>query len=529
MAGFRKPEVPREQLVLWSMKLDDAIAADHPVRHLDYLLHREPFAETFREWARDYVLVEGQPPYHPRDLTALYLYGMMDRLRSSRQLEKSCQRHLEVIWLMSGQRPDHSTIAEFVSVHRVRLRQLFRDVLRVGIRAGLVKLAHVAVDGTKIEAEAGKQSAHREETIATLLSKVDEKAAALEQEWAENESREGRLWGDQTPWVAPKEGSVEQRLGRLKRQQERLQEALASIARRREESPGSKAIASVTDPSSRVMPDKEGKSKPNYNAQIATDAAAGMIVAETVNDRAEDAGQLTPVLEEVRTHCGNLPDEASADSGYTTGPELEKLEQMGVRGYLPDSGQRSESPRENTPAAQAVAAAQAGETLSEEQWSALPKDGEGRISKAAFRYDEEANEYVCPMGGRLTYVRSSQDRRQWGTAIRAQYGNCAGCATCPRAKQCCRDPVVGRTINRDQYERHRERMRARMKSAAGRERYRLRGQTVEPRFGYIKRGLGFRRFLRRGLEAVRTEWSLLCTTVNVGILLRHWSEVVKVI
>ena len=84
-------------------------------------------------------------------------------------------------------------------------------------------------------------------------------------------------------------------------------------------------------------------------------------------------------------------------------------------------------------------------------------------------------------------------------------------------------------INRDQYEEHRERMRARMKSPHGRDRYRLRGQTVEPRFGYIKRGLGFRRFLRRGLEAVRTEWSLLCTAVNVGILLRHWPEVMKVL
>ena len=120
MAGFRKPEVPREQLTLWSMKLDDAIAADHPVRHLDYLLHREPFAETFREWARDYVLVEGQPPYHPRDLTALYLYGMLNRLRSSRQLEEAGYDRFAVRWLMSGQEPDHSTIADFVSFHRAR-------------------------------------------------------------------------------------------------------------------------------------------------------------------------------------------------------------------------------------------------------------------------------------------------------------------------------------------------------------------------------------------------------------------------
>lgn len=158
------------------------------------------------------------------------------------------------------------------------------------------------------------------------------------------------------------------------RQVDRLSEALASIARRRQEQvsgAGPRPIASVTDPSSRVMPDKEGQRKPNYNAQIAADTAAGMIVAEEVNDRAEDSGQLTPLLEQVAAHCGRLPQEASADSQYNTG--------------------------------------------------------------------------------------------------------------------------------------------------------------VEPRFGQIKRGLGVRRFLHRGLAAVQAEWSLICTAVNVGILLRPWPEVARVL
>jgi len=90
---------------------------------------------------------------------------------------------------------------------------------------------------------------------------------------------------------------------------------------------------------------------------------------------------------------------------------------------------------------------------------------------------------------------------------------------------CCENPQVGRTISRDQYEEYRERLRARMKTETGRSRYRLRSPTIEPRFGHIKRGLGIRRFMRRGLEAVRTEWSMICTAVNMGILLRHWPEV----
>jgi hypothetical protein len=457
---------------------------------------------------------------------------MLNRLRSSRQLESACWNRLDVIWLLSGQRPDHSTIAAFVKDHGPSLRKLFRDALRVSVRAGLVKLEHVAIDGTKIEADAGKGSVHRSEAIAQELARVDEQVAALEREWSENEARETSLFGDQAPWAPPAKGTQSERLSALKRQQERLAAALASIARHQSEHVSGqppKPIASVTDPSSRVMPDKEGKSKPNYNGQIATDTTAGVIVAEAVNDRTDDGGQMTPMLEEVAANCGSLPQEVSADSQYNTGPELEKLEGSGVVGYLPDHGTVSECPRADTPSAQAVSAAQAGAVLTDAEWDALPKDGKGRITKAAFRYDAESDTYVCPMGQVLTFVRNSQDRKKWGLAIRAQYGNGSDCPTCPRAVMCCRDPSKGRTVSRDQYEGHRERLRDRMKTAVGRSRYRLRRQTVEPRFGHIKRNLGVRRFLHRGLQAVRTEWSLACTAVNVGILLRHWPKVAPVL
>ena len=531
MAGFRKPEVPREQRVLWPTRLDDAIPLDHPVRQVAFLLESEAFGPSFREWEREYVLLEGKPPYHPRDLTGLYLYGMMNRLRSSRQLEQACWNRLDVIWLISGQTPDHSTIAAFVGAHGKRLRSLFRDVLQVAIRAGLVKLEHVAVDGTKIEADAGRGSVHREETIAGALTKIDEQIEALEREWEANEAREAGLFGKEVPWVPSGSETVQQRLAKMHREQERLGQALATIARRREEAVGSpepKAIDSVTDPDSRVMRDKEGRRKPNYNAQLASDSAQGVLVASAVNDQAEDSGLLTPMLLQVAEHCGRKPEEVSADSQYNTGPELKALEEQGMVGYLPDNGKPSEAPRGQEAQAEALAAAQSGQALTEAQWAALPKDGKGRIEKEAFRYDAETDVYRCPMGRELRFVRNSQKRQKSGVVIRAQYGGCSACASCERAGMCCENPQAGRTINRDQYEEYRERLRARMKTETGRSRYRLRSPTIEPRFGHIKRGLGIRRFMRRGLEAVRTEWSMICTVVNMGILLRHWSEVLRV-
>lgn len=538
MSGFRQPELKREQLVLWSQRLEDAIPADHPVRLLDELLHSESFATTFRVWEREYDRLEGQPPYHPRDLAGLYLYGMLNRLRSSRQLESACYNRLDVIWLLSGQKPDHSTIAVFVTRHGKSLRKLFRDVLAVGLKAGLIKLEHVATDGTKIEADAGKGSVRSEEKIRSWLGHLDEKIAALQAEWEKNERQEATLFGEQAPWAPCGNDTPEKRLAKLQRQQARLKEALAEMARRQEESAGEiKAIASTTDPTSRSMKDKEGRVKPNYNAQIAVETSVGMIVAEAVNDAAEDSGQLTPMLEQVETNCGAKPAAASADSQYNTGPELAKLEERGIVGYLPDTGTNSEAGHEDDAEAAALSAARSGETLSEAQWSALPRDAKGRIDKSAFTYDRASDTYRCPANYSLPMLRTSQDtKKKGGVVVRTQYGfatHASGspppCASCAHATACCRDPAKGRTINRDQYEDHRERLRTRMNSDAGRALYKRRKETVEPRFGQIKHGLGVRRFLRRGVEKVRTEWSLVCTAVNIGILLRHWKEVAVVL
>jgi transposase len=538
MGGFRQPELNREQAVLWSHRLDDAIPADHPVRLFDELLHSEAFADSFREWEQAYDRLAGQPPYHPRDLAGLYLYGMMNRLRSSRQLESACHNRLDVIWLLSGQTPDHSTIAAFVTRHGKPLRKLFRNVLAVGLKAGLIKLDHVATDGTKIEADAGKGSVRSEEKIRSWLGHLDEKIAALQAEWEKNEHQEAALFGEQAPWAPRGNDTPEKRLAKMQQQQARLKEALAEMARRQEEAAGEiQAIASTTDPTSRSMKDKEGRVKPNYNAQMTVETSVGMIVAEAVNDAAEDSGQLTPMLEQVEANCGEKPAAASADSQYNTGPELAKLEEKGIAAYLPDTGTNSESgPKDDTQEA-ALSAARAGETLSEAQWSALPRDSKGLIDKSAFAYDRASDTYRCPAGQSLPVLRTSQDaKKKGGVVVRTQYGfatHASGspppCASCAHAAACCRDPAKGRTLNRDQYEDHRERLRTRMNSDAGRALYKRRKETVEPRFGQIKHGLGVRRFLRRGLEKVRIEWSLVCTAVNIGILLRHWKEVAAVL
>ena len=203
------------------------------------------------------------------------------------------------------------------------------------------------------------------------------------------------------------------------------------------------------------------------------------------------------------------------------------MEERKIDCYLPDAGQNSEAGAASEGTQEALARVQAGEALSESEWEALPRNNQGMIDKSAFVYDGAKDEYRCPAGQTLVILRTTRDEKKWGTADRRPYGGCAGCSGCPHASACCKDSAKGRLISRDQYEDHRERLRQRMATPEGRAIYKRRKQTVEPRIGHIKHNLGVRRFLRRGIQKVKTEWSLVCTAVNLGILLTHWDEVLK--
>ena len=229
MKGFRQVETPREQMILWSHSLEDAVAPDHPVRLFDQILKSDAFAEVFKDWRQEYVLTTGRPPFSPRDLSGLYLYGMLNRIRSSRQLEAACHNRLDVIWLMQGQTPDHSTIAAFVSDHARHLKKLFRQSIHLSMSAGLVTLAHVSVDGTKVEADAGRHSVRSQAWMEAESARLELAAAELEKEWAANEERETVLWSEQSPQSGPQSP---QRRTAFEKKRAKLEAALASIKQR---------------------------------------------------------------------------------------------------------------------------------------------------------------------------------------------------------------------------------------------------------------------------------------------------------
>lgn len=521
MSGFREPELPRDQLMLWGQRLDDAIPAGHPVRTVQTILWSAVFDEVFAEWERRYAQMIGRPAYHPRYLAALFIYGCMIRERSSRQLEAACGNRIDVMWLMEGQRPDHSTIAEFVQRHKEDLRGLFKRVLKVAREAGLLTGELGAVDGTKVWAHASRESVHSAAWLQQEEAKLEGVVKAIEAEYAANEGRMGPLLEE-----IKEGGRPEERRRRAQQRQARVQAALAKLAERGGGQAGRVNADSVTDPESRPMKDKAGQTRPCYNAQVAVDGALGLVTAVAVNDAAGDEGQLTPLVAQTAENTGARPAGVTADSQYNTGPELAAAEAARVTTYLPDNGKRGVGPaREVREAAERI---RRGEELSAAELERLKELGGGQLPKELFTYEATSDVYICPRGERLRCEGQERARRSWGEIETRRYGG-AACGDCPWRGYCCGAKTKSRSIMRDEYEPQRERLRGRMETEEGRQVYARRAPLVERVFGHVKGQWGVRQFLRRGVAGVRAEWTLLMTAYNLRLLLSHAAAVLAVV
>lgn len=521
MRGFRIPDRPRDSHVLFSTLLDDALSPKSPAREFLQILNHEAFQSTFRKLEGEYNLVEGRPPFHPKYLVSLYLYGMLKGIRSSRSLEDACHNRVDVIWLMEGQKPDHATIAGFVKRHDQILLQLFKDTLEAGTAGGFIKLKHVAVDGTKIEANASKTSVKPEAEIVELQKLLELEIAKLRKQWEENEVRDRSLFVNEEGEEGGESGPTEAEIGRLKARQERTAAALESIKRRQAESSdakGLKKLASTTDPDARHMKDKKGNVRPNFNVQIATDLEQGMIVAHEVNDLAHDSGLLLPMIQKVVENTGSAPSEVTADKAYNFGHDLAALELMGSVTFVPEQS----NGRATTPEARAVVAAlQSGKILSKAEWSVFPKGPKGKLGREAFIYEASTDTYRCPKGEILKPVKVHKDKQRTVVAMRQEYRPAEGtCNGCPLSEICCTKVSEGRMVTRDQFEPARENARARLQTEEGRLTYRKRSHLAETPNAVLKSEWGFVRFLRRGFRAVRIETSLLFAAYNIRIMMR---------
>ena len=308
----------------------------------------------------------GQPPFDPRMMTALLLHGYASGIYSSRRIARAAVERADFMMIVAGDPPDFRTISEFRRRHLKALADLFVQVLKLAEKAGLVKLGHVALDGTKIKANASKHKAMSYDRMkkreAELEAEVDRWLKAAEAADAEEDKLYGDQRGDEMPdWVADKQKRLE-KIREAKAALEAEAKAAAEAerkardrgggaassgrrarraARRRtaKTEPDGKAQRNFTDPESRILKTKDGYIQ-GYNAQAAVDGAHQIIVAQTLTSSSSDQAQLAPLLDGIRANLGTNPDEVSADAGYCSDANLRTIKRRRIEGYIATGRQK---------------------------------------------------------------------------------------------------------------------------------------------------------------------------------------------
>jgi transposase len=511
MTHWATPPMDRDQIVLFSPTLDSMIAPDHPVRVFDEILE----ALDWSGWESQYVHVLGQPPIHPRVVASAILYGLSEGTRSSRRLERACGTSMDYLWLVRGRSIDHSTFCEFRTKFREPLKDLFRQVGRVAMEMGMIRLGCVALDGTKVKANSSRHATARAATLAERLGHLDRQVEeALSQMEAQDAADRTFFPGEDSPQHLPRKWAD------LKRRREQLREALRKAQAKQETAEkGKTPKVPVADPEASISPNKEGGFAPNYTP-VATVAEGGLIVAAEVLEDGDESEAVLPAVEAVEANLGQRPAEMLADSAFQSGPNLRGLQDRGVEGYIPsarrqdtaDNPARREDPRQPVPAGQR---------------DRLPLDsGTKRLSRTAFLYDASARRYFCPMGKTLEEIGTyTKTRRK--TRILYQRYRCGGCDGCPLKERCVPRDSVARLIDRDEHEPLREAMDVRMRSEEARRRRGLRSHLAEGTFAVLKQVMGVRQFLLRGLAKVRMEWTWAAVALNLRRMAARWRSKVQ--
>jgi transposase len=508
------------------LTVQDFVGADH-LAHFVLNLVRESIDLT--PITGTYGSERGQPPFDPVMMTALLLYAYCCGIYSSRRIAKACRERVDFMSLVGLDTPDFRTISDFRKRHLQALGDLFTQVLLLCEKAGLVKLGHVALDGTKIKANASKHKAmsygRMEERIKELEAEVAEYLKTAQAADAEEDKLYGSgKTGEEMPaWIADKQRRIEKirnakaeleaeakaaaeakRKAEVEKREAEEQEGKAREGKRGKgrpaqpppDVPAAKAQKNFTDPESRIMKSKDGFVQA-YNAQIAVDAEAQIIVAQYVTQSASDSGQLVPLTDAIEANLGRKPRELSADAGYCSEGNLAALEERSIDGYVATGRARDAVAGKGKAAA--TDAAQLAETpVHVEATQALT------AQNTAAQGTVDCGQFVPPTDVQLSAADCSQaNDRAVDTATGQATDAVAGDGEVAAAAQ------PAKTLTRV------EAMRAKIKAGGHQSPYRLRKQLPEPVFGQIKEGRGFRQFLMRGFENVRGEWAMLSTAHNI--------------
>lgn len=441
--------------------LDDYIGEDNPVRVIDLFVDELNLGELGFEG--NAPAATGRPGYHPSLLLKIYLYGYLNRIQSSRRLEREAQRNLELIWLTGRLAPDFKTIADFRHDNGKGIRNVCKRFVEMCRQLDLFSQAMVAIDGSKFKAVNNRDKNFTPHKLEQRIKQIDE---SIERYLNVLET------ADRTQPIEAeaKTKDLKAKLDRLKKQMDYLKE----IGERLKQQPDEQL--SLTDPDARSMATSgRGTGMVGYNVQAAVDTKHHLIVAHEVTNLGHDRTQLANMAIQSRDATGIEKLEVIADRGYFKGPEILKCEEAGITPFVP-------------------------KTMTSDN------KAQGRYDKRDFVYLTDENAYRCPAGERLTYRHSSIED---GLRIDSYY-NGSACKECRLKSQCTTSKE--RRVRRWEHEAVLDAMQARLDRNPGRMKQRR--CTVEHVFGTLKFWMGSAHFLMKRLEHVGTEMCLHALSYN---------------
>jgi transposase len=450
----------RSQATLFPERLDDYIAEDNPVRVIDVFVDELDLGELGFEGMEPEAT--GRPAYHPATLLKIYIYGYLNRIQSSRRLEREAQRNVELVWLTGKLMPDFKTIADFRKDNGTAIRKVCARFVVLCRQMKLFSESVVAIDGSKFKAVNNRDRNFTEKKIKSRLEHL-EKAV---QHYLDDLDR-----ADREPSLMP-----EARVSQLKEKIAAIKTEMRKLRRIKKVLPNTGGQLSLTDPDARSMNSAgKGTGTVGYNVQSAVDTKNHMIVAHEVTNITHDRGHLEEMAKLARDALGTRSLTALADRGYYTGEEIRNCQQAGMTPLVP-------KPLTSNPRA------------------------DGRFDKRDFLYNAKRDEYRCPAGERAIW---RFDTVAHGLTIHVYWPS--ACPRCPLKNRCT--PSNYRRIRRWEHEESLEAMQRRLDRTP--EASKLRRSTVEHPFGTIKAWMGATHFLTKTLPKVRTEMSLHVLAYNL--------------
>ena len=453
--------VDRSQSTLFPDHLDDYIAEDNPVRVVDVFVDELDMKQLGFEGAEPEAT--GRPAYHPATLLKIYIYGYLNRIQSSRRLERETQRNVELIWLTARLSPDFKTIADFRKDNGQAIKRVCRDFVVLCRSLNLFSEALVAIDGSKFKAVNNRDKNFTERKLKARMQQLEESVAR----YLADLDRADR---DPTAVTEARVEHLKHKVEAVKAQMQRLRQIGEQLA----DAPDGQV--SLTDPDARSMATSgRGTGIVGYNVQTAVDAKHHLIVAHEVTNVGHDRTQLSSMAKQTREAVGGDKLTAVADRGYFKGEEILECERAGITALVP-------KPQTSN------------------------NQAKGQFDKQDFRYIPTDDEYECPAGQRaiwrFTTVENGQTlRKYWSSA----------CPRCPIKAQCTTGEY--RRVARWEHEHVLEAMQARLNQMP--QASRLRRQTVEHPFGTLKAWMGATHFLTKTLPRVSTEMSLHVLAYNL--------------